>query len=301
VILPPWERLLWSGRPWRPRRWFAGERYLLTDFRLIRSVRGSIDEIALDDIRDIQCQETPLDRVLGTSTIVVDSLVLTSVRRGAQLAALIEILASDPRAPRDRATARATLDWEPRVSTLIREASVRLGLFFLVFVGVFGVVIGLHGRTAAINYAADDAIAPGGEKRSREEIVRFMERDVMPWAREAFGRLEGGVDRVTCATCHGPRAEAIGWTMPAVAALPKPDLRDRGWETYTTSMDAQMRNAVYGYVAESDNQEKAAYMREIVVPGIARLLRRPAYDFTKPYEFNRSQHAIGCYHCHRVK
>jgi hypothetical protein len=66
-------------------------------------------------------------------------------------------------------------------------------------------------------------------------------------------------------------------------------------------MDTQMRNAIYGYGAESDNQAKAAYMREVVMPGMARLLRRPAYDFTQSYEYNRTQHALGCYHCHRVQ
>jgi len=89
--------------------------------------------------------------------------------------------------------------------------------------------------------------------------------------------------------------------MPAIAALPEPEVRDRGWERYSTAMDAQMRNAIYGYIAESDKQARAAYMREFVMPGMARLLERPAYDFTKTYEFNRSRHAFGCYHCHRVK
>ena len=88
--------------------------------------------------------------------------------------------------------------------------------------------------------------------------------------------------------------------MPSVSALPLPEVRERGWETYGGGMDAQMRNAIYGYVAESDNQTKAAFMREIVVPGMARLLHRPAYDFTRPYEYNRSRRALGCYHCHRV-
>ena len=305
---PEWERLLWSGRPWRPGPWLAGERYLLTDFRLIRASRATIDEIALDDIGDIHRTETGLDRLLGTSTITVSgsdpkfgTIPIVSVSRGAQLAALLELLASDPRVPRDKATARTTLARAPQVSTLVREASVRLALFSLAFVGVFGLVISLHGKSTPIAYAPDDAIAPSGQKRSRDDIVRFMEREVMPWARQALGPLKGGADRVSCTTCHGGDADARGWEMPAVAALPKPDLRDRGWETYTSKMDAQMRNAVYGYVAESDNQEKAAYMREVVVPGMARLLRRPPYDFTKPYEFNRSRHALGCYHCHRVK
>jgi hypothetical protein len=34
---------------------------------------------------------------------------------------------------------------------------------------------------------------------------------------------------------------------------------------------------------------------------MAALLRRPAYDFTKPYAYNRARDALGCYHCHRVK
>jgi hypothetical protein len=89
--------------------------------------------------------------------------------------------------------------------------------------------------------------------------------------------------------------------MPAVAALPQPDVRDEGWERYGGVMDAQMRNAIYGYLAESENQGRAGYMRERVMPGMARLLHRPAYDFTRTYAFNRSQLAFGCYHCHRVK
>jgi hypothetical protein len=128
-----------------------------------------------------------------------------------------------------------------------------------------------------------------------------MEREVMPWARETLGRLKGGPDRVTCGTCHGAHAEQRSWAMPAVAALPQPDVKDRGWETYTSTMDAQMRNAIYGYLAESENQAKAGFMREVVMPGMARLLRRPAYDFTRSYEFNRSQRALGCYHCHQVQ
>src|SRR5437764_1304752 len=186
--LLPWERLLWSGRPWQLARRLRGERYLLTDFRIVCASRRGVAEIA-----------------------------------------------------------------------------------------------------------------PNGEKRDEAEIVRFMERDVMPWARQALGRLKGGADKVSCATCHGADGAARRWTMPAVSKLPQPDVRDHGWEIYSTTMDAQMRNAIYGYLAESENQAKAAYMREIVVPGMARLLRRPAYDFTKSYEYNRSQRALGCYHCHQVQ
>jgi hypothetical protein len=162
-------------------------------------------------------------------------------------------------------------------------------------------VIGPRGQTrAAIAYPFNDAIVPGGIKRDQEQIVRFMETTVMPWARTALAPIVGGEDRVACATCHGAGTER-GWEMPAVAALPSPVVRQLGWERFGGEMDAQMRNAIYGYIAESDNQAKAAYMREIVMPGMARLLRRPAYDFTRSYDYNRSHLAFGCYHCHRVK
>ena len=302
----PWERLLWSSRPWRLAPWIAGERYLLTDFRLLRVTRTTTQEIALDDVADIRRVESRADRILGTSTIIVHArqraaapIVLAAVRRGAPLAALLELLAGDPRAPRDPEAVRAALAWEPRrPSFALREA---LAGFVAILTVIFAVVIGLHGKTAAIAYPVDDAIRPRGEKRSNAEIVRFMESEVMPWARVAIGRLKGGPDRVSCETCHGLQARARAWQMPAVAALPRPVVRDSGFETYTTRMDAQMRNAIYGYGAQSDNEAKAAYMREVVMPGMARLLHRPAYDFTRPYEYNRTQHALGCYHCHHVQ
>jgi hypothetical protein len=304
-LLLPWERLLWSGRPWDLRRRLDGERYFLTDFRVLCTSRTALAEIALDDISDIQRTETDLDRLLGTSTIAIHAgargvvLTLQSIRRGAQLAALLELLAGDPRAPRDAAAVQAALAWDPRVPSFDLRGA--LGGFIAVLIAIFAVIIGLHGKTVVATYADDDAIAPRGEKRSEAEIVRFMEAEVMPWARETLGRIKGGPDNVSCSTCHGDRPEARSWAMPAVAALPQPDVRFAGWEIYTSTLDAQMRNAIYGYLAESDNQTKAAYMREVVVPGMARLLHRPAYDFTRSYEYNRSQRALGCYHCHQVQ
>jgi hypothetical protein len=302
----PWERLLWSSRPWRLSPRAVGERYFLTDFRLIRVTRDYIEELALDDVTDIQRSESRFDRIAGTSTIVVYArqpnarpVMLFAVRKGAQLAALVELLAGDPQAPRDPEAVRSALAWEPRQPALaLRQV---LAGFVAVVAALLVLAISLHGRTAAVTYADDDAIVPGGEKRSEPEIVRFMEAEVMPWARVALGRIKGGPDRITCDTCHGARGGMRGWQMPAVSALPLPDVRDRGWETYSTGMDTQMRNAIYGYVAESDNQAKAAYMREVVMPGMARLLHRPAYDFTRSYEYNRTQGALGCYHCHRVQ
>jgi hypothetical protein len=305
-VLLPWERLLWSSRPWRLSPRLAGERYLLTDFRLLRITRHGHTELALDDVGEIHRTESPLDHLLGTSTMVVHPgsggappLILTAVRRSGQLAALLEVLAADPGAPRDADAVRAALAWEPRQPAF--ELRRALAGFVAVSIAIAAVAFGLHGNTVEATFAADDALAPGGQKRSQAEIIRFMETDVMPWARVTLGRLKGGADRVTCETCHGAHADARGWRMPAVAALPQPDVRGRAWEIYRTNIDAQMRNAIYGYLAESDNQAKAGYMREVVVPGISRLLRRPAYDFTQSYEYNRSRRALGCYHCHQVQ
>ena len=108
----PFERRLWSSR-----------RYFLSDFRIATQQ----DELALDDARDVHRSQTSVQRVLGISTIHVHAkdsrrapLVLRNVRRGAQLAALIELLAADPRARAGGGVAdaaRETMGWEPRVGT----------------------------------------------------------------------------------------------------------------------------------------------------------------------------------------
>ena len=304
----PWERLLWTGRPLRFTAGTAGERFLLTDFRLVHLSAARADEIALDDIGEVRRAQSRADRLLGTSTLTVYAtragiapLVLTRVRRGAQLAAILDLLAADPKARHGDHAVRAALAWEPRPPATAYRGAGRAVFVLLIVLGVCSVaLVGLRGRRAEVAYDADDAVTPGGLKRSRAEIVQFMERDVMPWARETLGHIKGGPDRITCETCHGANAVAEDWRMPAVAALPQPDVKERGWETYSGGMDAQMRNAIYGYLAQSDNQAKAAYMREFVVPGMASLLHRSPYDFTKPYAYNRSHNALGCYHCHRV-
>ena len=308
----PWERLLWSGRPNLFHRRRA--RYILTDLRLVRLVRREstagpsreeADEILLDDIADVRQTRSRVDRLIGTSTVIVQArtgtpaIELWGIRRGAQLAAVLDLMSGDPRARLDEESVRAALRWEPRETTT--RYAPAAGIAALASALIVGVAIGLHGSVSPIAYSPDDPIVPGGQKRSTDEIRRFMEAEVLPWARVALGPIKGGADRVTCLTCHGQDAETRRWEMPAVAALPKPDLRDRGWERFGGKMDAQMRNAIYGYVAEPEKQARAAYMREVVMPGMARVLRRPAYDFTQSYEYNRARLAFGCYHCHRVK
>jgi len=301
----PWERLFWRSRPLRLRPWLSGEHYYLTDFRLVRSSQCCPDEITLEDVGEIGRTESRIDRLLGTSTIIVHSksgdrppFVVADIRRGEQVAAVLELLATDRRTAVDRDALQSALAWDPRSPAAYREA---IGALAAVLTAIAAVIIGLHGHPVTVTYSADDAIRPDGVKRERAEIIAFMKREVMPWARVTLGRLLGGPDRVSCESCHGENAEMRDWAMPAVAALPEPLVRERGFEIYSAGMDPQMRNAIYGYAAEPEKSAKAAYMREVVMPGMAALLHRPAYDFTRSYEHNQSRNALGCYHCHKVK
>jgi hypothetical protein len=298
----PWEQILWTARPLAARRTAYG----LTDVRVYAARGGRVLEMALQDVGDVEHGRSRLDRLLGTSTVTVHArdarwppVSFRHIRRGAQLAALIELLAGDPHASLDAAAVQAALAWEPADGRAAREV---VAAAIVAVIAVFAVTVGLQSSTPTpVSFAADDAITPEGHKRSEQEIVSFMESVVMPWARIALGRIKGGPERVTCETCHGVDRMDRGWQMPAVAALPEPHFRQLGWELSSTAMDAQMRNAIYGYLAESDNQARAAYMRQVVMPGMARLLHRPPYDFTRSYEYNRTRAAFGCYHCHRVR
>jgi hypothetical protein len=290
----------------RPLLRVRGVRYALTDFRLVRAARSGLTEIALADIADVRVTRTPLDRLTGTSTIRVKSrldaappLVLNGVRRAAALAALLDLLSGHAQSPLDADAVTSALAWDPHPRA--DGAAEVVAALAIVAIAIVAIAVSMRSGAAIGRYAADDPIRPNGQTRPREDVVRFMEGEVMPWARAALGPIAGGADRVTCGTCHGKGAEAHGWVMPGVAALPRPDVKDEGWERYSTAMDAQMRNAIYGYAAEPDKQHHAAYMREVIVPGMARLLRRPAYDFTRTYEYNRARLAFGCYHCHRVR
>ena len=300
----PWERLLWSSRaaPFlRPR----GASYALTDFRLVSKTRWGVEELLLQDIADVHVSQSRLQRMFGVFTLRVDSrragppLIVWGVRRGRQLAALLELLAGLPPANLDVDAVAAALAWEPSTRTPgIGEAVAAFGVLIVAVVAALTLA---RAPKAAVVYAADDPIYPNGVKRSEQDIAQFMERDVMPWAREVLGPLKGGADRISCQTCHSREADVRHFVMPAVAALPQTDFREEGWERYSDGMDAQMRNAIYGYLAESEKQQRAGYMREVVMPGMAQLLHRPAYDFTKTYGYNRSHLAFGCYHCHEVK
>jgi PH (Pleckstrin Homology) domain-containing protein len=331
----PWEQVYWSSAPaWPLSVLRPATQYALTDFRLVVRRRGrTVQELALDEVGSVRLSQSWSQRLIGTSTVHVHSrrngrapvrarsaghshpaaalgtraaaalgapIELANIHQGPQLALILQLRAID--SVEDAEFIRSALGGD---ASLLRPRHLSAGLLAavtLAFALTFGVIgLARHDSLPPIVYAADDPIAPNGERRSRAEIVAFMEEQVMPFARRVLGPLEGGADNVTCETCHGPDAEARNWQMPGVRALPEPEFRLAGMERAGFWLDPQMRNAVYGYLAEEHKQSTAAYMRGIVMPGMAALMRRPAYDFSKSYGYNRAHAAVGCYHCHLVE
>ena len=308
----PWERVLWSASPAFPASLVPPRHaYAFTDFRLVVRRRDrTVRELALDEVDGVRLTQSWWQRAIGTSTVHVlsrrnaSSVELANIRHGPELALILQLRATelfgDDSKDLDAEFVRRALG--PGTPAILRPhrgwvlvATIACALLFV------GVGVARHDSLPPVVYSADDPIAPHGERRSAEEVVAFMEHDVMPFARRALGPLVGGADEVTCETCHGTDAARRNWKMPGVRALPEPELRFAGLERARLWLDPQMRNAVYGYLAEEDNQSIAAYMRHVVMPGMAKLLHRPAYDFAKSYGFNRLQAAVGCYHCHLVE
>jgi hypothetical protein len=291
-----WEHVLWSSSPAFPRSLPVSTEYILTDFRIMVRRRGRVlQELALDDVAGVRLTQGWCDRLLGSTTVVIDSrrhsaaVALHGIRQGPELSVILDLLSVvNPLAP------DATRLSHPRIGLLIAAT--------LAFALTFGVIaVARHNSLAPITYAADDPIAPNGRRRSAADIASFMEKEVMPFARRVLAPIEGGSANVTCETCHGRDALGRKWQMPGVRALPEPELRLAGMERVGFWIEPQIRNAVYGYLAEEDKQTTAGYMRAVVMPGMAKLMHRPAYDFTKSYGYNRAHAAVGCYHCHLVE
>jgi hypothetical protein len=285
--------------------------YAFTNFRLVvKRNKRTVQELALDDIESVTLTQRWWQRTTGTSTVHIISsrdgsaLELANIHHGPQLALILQLRATELFGDDSRA-----LDAEffqnalgPAARSILRPRQGLALAATLIFTVILGIVaLTRQSSLPPVVYAEDDPVAPHGDRRSMEEITTFMESEVMPFARHALGPLVGGADQVTCETCHGSDGAQRNWRMPGVRALPEPELRLAGLERARAWLDPQMRNAVYGYLANEDKQSVAAYMRQIVMPGMARLMHRPAYDFAKSYGYNRSRAAVGCYHCHLVE
>jgi hypothetical protein len=308
------ERVFWSACPRCPISVIAPRTsYTLTDLRILVRRRGRIvHEIALGDIADVELRQTWRQRLAATSTVRVRSkragrwVALREISHGPQLALVLQMMSAEAEtngfwcadavgpAFIERALSADSPLLAPSRHGVVTAATAACLLLFV----VAGVT--QHSTLTPVTYGADDPIAPNGNRRSMSDIAAFMEAEVMPFARRALGPVVGSTN-VACETCHGQDARARGWQMPGVGALPEPEVRFAGMERTAFPLDPQIRNAIYGYLAEEDKLPTAAYMRAVVMPGMAKVMRRPAYDFTKTYSYNRSRVAVGCYHCHRVR
>jgi cytochrome c553 len=304
--------VLWSWTPSFPTSLGRRRtRYAFTDFRLVvRRGHRTVRELPLDDIDGIRLSQSWWQRASGTSTVKISSrrdgrsLELANIRHGPQLALILQLRATelfgDDIRRVDADFFRSALG--PGAPSILNPHQGFLIAATVLFALAFGVIgLARHTTLPPIVYASNDPIAPSGVRRSTDEIAAFMAREVMPFARQVLAPIAGGADQVSCETCHGLDAVKRNWKMPGVRALPEPELRLAGLERAGLWLDPQMRNAVYGYLAEEDNQSTAAYMRQVVMPGMARLMHRPAYDFARSYGYNRSRTAVGCYHCHLVE
>jgi len=275
--------------------------------RLVVRRRGAVlHEIALDDIAAVRLEQSWRQRLAGTSTVRVvsrlagRSMLLRDIHQGPQLALILQLLATDrygASLDREFVTTALSADRSPLLRP--NPAVVPIAAILLALTAGVASLAGRH-TLAPITYGADDPIAPNGRRRPAGEITAFMEAEVMPFARRALAPVVGGTANVRCETCHGEDGAARNWKMPGVRALPEPLVRLAGMERSGFWLDPQMRNAVYGYLAEEDKLPTAAYMRGVVLPGMAAGLHRPPYDFTRTYGYNRARVAVGCYHCHRV-
>jgi hypothetical protein len=289
----PWERVRWNRR-----------RLAVSDVRVVALRRGAVEaELALYDVKSVSVERSSFERLTGFGTVVISPsrheqtpLRIGGVWSARRVALRLNLLITDLRGvPLEDGLVGLPMprSWRIAPATRLQSALVAPAVL-LVTLGV--IAIGLSGHERPVAYSANDPIRPNGVKRTRAQIVAFMEHEVMPFARNALGPLVGA-EKVRCETCHGEDAEAREWRMPAVQALPEPDVRRMA----NPDVDAQVRNALHGYLAEDGNQSIAARMRGVVVPGMAKLLHRPAYDFAQTYDYNRERAAFGCYHCHMVR
>jgi hypothetical protein len=309
----PWEQVIWSAAPGFPTSVSRfGTQYAFTDFRLVVTCRNrTVEEVALHDIETVRLTQTWWQRAIGTTTVRVTSrrngatLELANIHHGPQLALILQLRATELFADDARALDAPFFRsaFGPGAPAALLRPHHGLVIAVTVMCALIFGVIGLARKSSLppVVYGDDDPLAPHGSKRAAAEIATFMESDVMPFARQALGPLVGGADNVTCETCHGADAKQRNWRMPGVRALPEPELRLAGLERARLWLDPQMRNAVYGYLAEDGNQSVAAYMRQVVMPGMAKVMHRPAYDFARSYGYNRARAAVGCYHCHLVE
>ena len=291
------------------RRCVAGERYLLTDFRLAaRHARRRRRDRARRHRRRFTAPSRALDRLLGTSTIAVHP---RGRRRAARPRPRSAAARSSPRCSScspairaRRATPRrsaSALAWEPRPPALDLRGALA---------GFVGVLIAIVRRRRSACTARRRPsptrptmrIAPSGEKRSEAEIIA-----VHGSRGDAVGARHASADQGRRRPRHvrdlprraAPRRAAGGCRRSPRCRSPTCATRLGNLPARHGRADAQRDLRLPRRVRQSGKG------RPTCARSSCRAWRAcsigPPYDFTQPYEYNRSRRALGCYHCHQVQ
>ena len=184
------------------------------------------------------------------------------------LAALLEWLSGEPGERGPILDAKALRQRWPGIHQLTRVPQGAGGLAAAV-VAVF--VIGLRRRPSRHAPRRSDLLT--GVKRTRAEIVASWK------TRSCRGR---GRPRSLRAEVTGSPAKPVARNprsatgVPAVAALPQPDVRTADGNT---TAGRWTRRCAAIWLRRRVRQTGQGAMREIVMPGMAQLLHRPACDF----------------------
>lgn len=133
------------------------------------------------------------------------------------------------------------------------------------------------------SHAAADAAAPAEKPgpsfhdMDHDARAQFMKDAVMPKMRAAFTGWEPDEFRdMKCAACHGAGAKDKTFKMPN-PKLPKLPSDPAGWAALA-----------------AEEPEAMKFMKEVVVPEMAKLLGEEPYD-------PATQKGFGCFECHTAK
>lgn len=121
---------------------------------------------------------------------------------------------------------------------------------------------------------APEAPAFDFNKLSHDEKVAFMKKNVLPTMRTAFQKFDGKKYKAfNCKTCHGKNADKNKFKQPN-PDIPKLDF-------------AKLK-------AGKQNPKMAKFMKETVVPEMAKILQMQEYD-------EQHKDGFGCLACHMQK
>ena len=265
-----------------------------------------VEELALDDVGEVHRTESTADRVLGTSTIVVHprrrGVRRSSWRACAAARSSRRCSSCSPAIRRRRATptrSASALAWEPRAPARRSARGARRRhrhphrhLRRRHRPARQDRRRHLRGRTMRSRRTARSGAAPRSS--------RFMEAEVMPWARATLGRLKGG--RRSRDVRHVPRRGRPRRAAGGCRRSPRCRSPTCGIAAGKPTRPAWTRRCATPSTATSPNPTTRPRPRTCARSSCrawrGSSIVRPTISRNR-YEYNRTQHALGCYHCHQ--